>query len=72
MLEEWATKEFPLPGSDFSYKGKTPDGRSLKPLPYKSLNLDQSWENFDLAHELTTKGIRKFVEDYQSTLKKIA
>jgi transaldolase len=36
------------------------------------LNLDQSWENFDLAHELTAKGIRKFVEDYQSTLEKIA
>lgn len=72
VLEEWATKDFPLPGPDFSYKGKTPDGRPLKPLPYKSLNLDQSWENFDLAHELTAKGIRKFVEDYQSTLKKTA
>jgi transaldolase len=72
VLEEWAAKGFPLPGPDFSYKGMTPDGRPLKPLPYKSLNLDQSWENFDLAHELTTKGIRKFVEDYQSTLKKIA
>jgi transaldolase len=72
VLEEWAAKGFPFPGSDFSYKGKTPDGRPLKPLPYKSLNLDQSWENFDLAHELTAKGIRKFVEDYQSTLKKTA
>jgi transaldolase len=72
VLEEWAARSFPLPGQDFTYKGKTPDGRTLKPLPYKSLNLDQSWENFDIAHELTTKGIRKFVEDYQSTLKKIA
>jgi len=72
VLEDWTAKEFPLPGSDFSYKGKTADGRPLKPLPYKSLKLDQSWENFDLAHELTAKGIRKFVEDYQSTLKKTA
>jgi transaldolase len=72
VLEEWAAKGFRLPGPNFSYKGKTPDGRPLKPLPYKSLNLDQSWENFDLAHELTAKGIRKFVEDYQSTLEKIA
>lgn len=72
VLEEWAAKDFPLPGADFSYEGKTQDGRPLKPLPYKSVNLDQSWENFDLAHELTTKGIRKFVEDYQSTLRKIA
>lgn len=27
------------------------------------------WESFDIAHELTTKGIHKFVADYQSTLK---
>lgn len=57
VLEEWAAKDFPLPGSDFSYKGRTSDGGPLKPLPYKSLNLDQPWENFDLTHELTTKGI---------------
>ena len=72
VLEEWAAKGFPLPGQDFTYKGKTSDGRSLKPIPYKSLELNKPWENFDIAHELTTKGIRKFVEDYQSTLKKIA
>ena len=72
VLEEWAAKNFPFPGPDFKYKGKAPDGQPLKPLPYRSLNLDQSWESFDLAHELTTNGIRKFVEDYQSTLKKIA
>lgn len=72
ILEEWAAEGFPLPGPDFSYKGKTPDGRPLKPLPYRPMNLEDSWESFDLAHELTTKGIRKFVEDYQGTLKKIA
>lgn len=72
VLEEWAAKAFPLPRQDFTYSGKTPDGRPLTPLPYKSLNLDQPWESFNIAHELTTKGIRKFVEDYQSTLEKIA
>lgn len=72
VLEEWAAKGFPLPGQDFTYKGKASDGRALKPLPYKALNLNEQWESFDLGHELTTKGIRKFVEDYQSTLEKIA
>ncbi len=72
VLEEWAIKGFPVPGKDFTYGGKTPDGRPLKPLPYKPLNLDQPWEKFDIAHELTTKGIRRFVEDYQDTLKRIA
>ena len=72
VLEEWAAKGFPLPGADFAYEGKTPDGRTLKPLRYKTLNLNEPWEKFEIAHELTTKGILKFVEDYQSTLKKIA
>jgi transaldolase len=72
VLEEWAAKGFPVPGQDFTYKGKTSDGRLLKPIPYKSLELNKTWEDFVIVHELTTKGIRKFVEDYQSTLKKIA
>lgn len=72
VLEEWAEKGFPLPGRDFTYKGTMPDGRLLKALPYKSLNLNEPWESFNITHELTTKGIRKFVEDYQSTLKKTA
>lgn len=72
VLEDWAAKGFPLPGQDFTYKGKTSESRALKPILYKALDLNEQWESFDLAHELTTKGIRKFVEDYQSTLKKIA
>jgi len=72
VLEDWAARGFPLPRQDFTYTGKTSDGRSLKPIPYKSLELNKPWESFDIMHELTTKGIRKFVEDYQSTLSKTA
>jgi transaldolase len=72
VLEEWAAKGFPLPEKDFNYAGKASDGQTLKPLPYESVDLEQPWDKFDIAHELTTKGIRKFVEDYQKTLKKIA
>ena len=72
VLEEWATKGFPLPGKDFTYDGKTSGGTPLKPMPYESLDLEEPWEKFDIAHELTTKGIQRFVEDYRKTLKKIA
>jgi len=72
VLEEWAAKGFPIPSRDFAYKGVTPDGGALKPLPYRSLNLNDPWENFNIGHELTTKGVQRFVEDYQSTLKMIA
>lgn len=68
LLEAWATKGFPIPPKDFIYSGNTPDGRPLIPLGYKSLNLDQPWERFNITHELTTNGILRFVKDYQSTL----
>lgn len=64
VLEEWIEKGMPLPGGDFSY---TPTGRDI---PYENLNLDQPWDRFNISHELTVKGIQKFVADYRATLGK--
>ncbi len=61
-----------MPDQDFKYKGVDAKGKPLKPIPYKDLDLNLSWDCFDLAHELTTKGIQKFVADYQSTLRQSA
>jgi len=47
-------------------------GNNLKPIPYKELNLSSRWDRFDIAHELTKKGIEKFVADYESTLQRTA
>ena len=72
VWEEWAAKSFPLPGSDFVYEGRDQSGNRLRPIPYESLDLSQSWESFDIRHELTTKGIQQFVADYKSTLSQSA
>lgn len=69
VLEDWAAKGFPLPQPDFEYRGVNSKGEGLKAIPYKELDLSRSWDRFDIRHELTTKGIEKFVADYQSTLK---
>ena len=66
ILEEWAKEEMPLPPENFSYK---PVGSEI---PYEALDLEQPWERFNIAHELTTKGIQKFVSDYRSTLRKVS
>jgi transaldolase len=68
VLEQWAAKDFPLPEEGFTYKGVGADGKPLKEIPYKELDLNAPWESFDITHELTTKGIQKFVADYKSTL----
>jgi len=62
ILETWAESGFLMPGNDFKYKSP---GRAIA---YEELNLDQPWEKFDIEHELTRKGIEKFVADYRATL----
>lgn len=68
VWEEWAAAGFRLPGKDFSYKAVDKNGKTLKPIPYRELDLTSAWEQFDIEHELTTAGIRQFVADYKSTL----
>jgi transaldolase len=68
ILQEWATIGFPLAGKDFVYKGLDAKGSPLKQIKYKELNLSGPWQSLDITHELTTKGIQKFVADYTSTL----
>lgn len=68
VLEEWATEKFPAPDPNFQYKPVDAKGRALNPIPYVQLDLNSQWESFNLKHELTDKGIQKFVDDYKSTL----
>ena len=72
VLEEWAAKAFPMPDRNFSYRGVDTSGKPLKAIPYKELDLNLPWQSFDIAHELTNKGIQKFLADYQSTLRRSA
>jgi transaldolase len=72
VLQEWAAAGFPMPDQNFKYKPVDAKGKPLRPIAYKDLDLNLAWESFDLAHELTTKGIQKFVADYQSTLRRSA
>ena len=63
---------FLMPDQDFVYKGVDSKGKPLKPIAYNDLGLNLPWDSIDLAHELTTMGIQKFVADYQSTLRRPA
>ena len=64
ILEQWAKEGMRLPSDDFAYK---PVGAEIL---YEKLNPEQPWEQFNIEHELTRKGIQKFVSDYKSTLRK--
>jgi transaldolase len=72
VLETWADQGSRLPDDSFVYRAIDSKGQTLKPIEYKELDLNAPWESFDLRHELTRKGIQKFVADYESTLRKSA
>jgi transaldolase len=72
ILEQWASAGLPLPDPSFRYQAVDAKGNALKPIPYQQLDLNHDWESFDLKHDLTDKGIERFVADYKSTLKSAA
>jgi transaldolase len=72
VLDEWAAKAFPMPDRDFTYKAVNANDKSLRDIQYKELDLERSWQSFDMGHELTNAGIQKFVSDYRSTLRRPA
>jgi len=72
VLEAWAAQGTPLPDDSFVYNAVDSQGQPLRPIEYKELDLSAPWASFDLRHELTRKGIQKFVADYESTLRRSA
>jgi transaldolase len=62
VLRQWADGGFQMPDARFTYPGVG------SPIAYEPLDLEQPWRNFRSDHELTTKGIEKFVADYRETL----
>lgn len=61
VIQEWTGKKFVLPGENFSYQ---PD--ALKPILFKEILLDKGWEYYDIFHQLTDAGIKKFCKDWNS------
>jgi transaldolase len=72
VLEQWAATGFSMPDQNFRYTGVDAGGKPLKAIPYKEVDLNLPWQSFNIAHELTNSGIKKFVADYESTLKRSA
>jgi transaldolase len=44
------------------------DISDLAPIPYEDLDLTKDWRSFDIAHELTDKGLEQFADDWNAVL----
>jgi transaldolase len=64
VLKEWANKGTPVPDKSFVYEAK-----DLKPIPYKEISLNNNWKEYDIAHDLTAKGIEKFSADWNALIR---
>lgn len=64
VLKEWSENGMVIPDQNYVYE---PQG--LKSITYQNLNLNQDWQQFDISDDLTTAGIEKFSNDWNSLIK---
>ncbi len=63
LLMEWGERGMPMAGPDYAY-----NPGSLKPIPYKELDLNKPWREYDITHPLTDAGMEKFSTDWNSLI----
>lgn len=62
VFKTWAEGGFQSPDSSYQY----PAGL-LKPIPYREdIVLGKPWQGYDLTHDLTSTGLEKFWQDWNS------
>jgi len=64
ILKAWGEQGMPIPGDDFVYPAK-----ELQAIPYQKIDLLKDWKKFNLAHELTDKGLERFADDWNALIK---
>lgn len=64
ILKEWGEKRLPVPKNDFVY-----NAGNLKPIPYKDIDLNKRWQDYNISHDLTDKGMERFSADWNALIK---
>lgn len=63
LLREWGQEGFRMPSTDLSH-----NITELKRIPYRDLDLEKEWHQFNICHELTATGMRLFSEDWNKLI----
>jgi len=64
IIKEWAKKNFILPDKNFVYNPS-----NLKLVPYQEISLDKDWSDYNINHDLTDIGIKRFCADWKAIIK---
>jgi len=63
ILEQWGKAGMPLPDASYTYTHA-----ALQSIPYKEIDLNKPWSDYDIAHELTAKGVERFSADWNALI----
>ena len=63
VLKEWALIGLPIPVDVYVYQS-----RNLRAIPYRNIDLTKKWQDYDIYHELTDKGMEKFSQDWNTMI----
>ncbi|NTU43043.1 MAG: transaldolase, partial [Nitrospirales bacterium] len=63
ILREWEAKGMPMPGEDYEYRTE-----GLQKIPFREIELTKRWQDYDIHHDLTVKGMEKFSADWNSLI----
>jgi len=63
VLKEWAENGLPIPGDDYVYNPK-----GIKSISFNNIDLTKNWQEYDISHELTDKGIERFSADWNALI----
>ena len=66
ILKEWGQKGSTVPGNDYVY-----DKKNLKDMPYENVPLTKDWQEYNLHHDLTVKGMERFSADWNALIKQL-
>ncbi len=64
IIKEW--KEAGTPNSNAEFRIQN---SGLKAIEYEKIDLDRSWQEYNISHELTDKGIERFAQDWNNLIK---
>ncbi len=63
VLKAWGERGMPVPADDYRY-----DAGSLAPIPFREIDLNKKWEEYDIRHALTDKGMERFSADWNALI----
>ncbi len=63
ILKEWAEIGFKIPEPSYLYGTK-----GLGTIPFERIDIDQKWQQYNIYHELTNKGLEFFAKDWNALI----